>query len=469
MKISKNSVTFKWLVNTMGIILLIFAIVEIVLIFVFNDYYYEYANNSVQSKMNVVISSLSRVAQSDSVNYSEEIISAVENFDEKDRMEIMAIDTSGNIVITSSGFAPEDNLKMEDFNTAVNSQQNYSYSEFFLDTGEKVLAVTSLIPPVATTDFMAIRMITSLENIDKQITYIALVITLIFVVVIVLIGLTGLYFINSIVSPLREIGVSAKLFAKGDFSKRIEHKKEDEIGELCEAINSMAQDLSNAEEIKNDFISSVSHELRTPLTAIKGWSETIYDMDDVEITKKGMKVISNETARLSQMVEELLDFSRMQNGKLTLSKDTTDILAELGEAVLIYEVKAESERKFLTYTEPEMLPFVYGDKNRLKQVFINIIDNAIKYTNEGDSIEVSVFEEDGFINIIVADTGLGISETDLQKVKVKFYKANHQRRGSGIGLAVADEIISMHGGELIIESEENVGTTVLVTLPVIAT
>ena len=229
----------------------------------------------------------------------------------------------------------------------------------------------------------------------------------------------------------------------------------------------MAEELANTESMKNEFISSISHELRTPLTAIKGWSETLTTIDDRETFIKGMRVITSETERLSQMVEELLDFSRIQDNRLTLQMDTIDILAELTETILIYQERARALGITLNYYEPEMLPFVNGDKNRLRQVFINIVDNAIKYSDKGDTVSVEAYEQDGMICISISDTGMGISKEDLPKVKTKFFKANHTRRGSGIGLAVADEIITRHNGTLSLNSEEGVGTTVMITLPCI--
>ena len=254
----------------------------------------------------------------------------------------------------------------------------------------------------------------------------------------------------------------------GDFSVRITKKNDDEIGELCDIVNHMASELALSESMKNEFISSVSHELRTPLTAIKGWAETIGSMpEDAETVTKGMRVIGSESERLSQMVEELLDFSRMQNGRFSLTKTTMDILAELGDAVLIYTEKAKREGIEVIYDEPDMLPFVYGDKNRLRQVFINVIDNAIKYSDKGDVVSIQASMSDAeHIEVDVSDTGCGISPQDLPKVKTKFFKANHTRRGSGIGLAVADEIIAMHGGKLDIFSVQGEGTTVKITLPV---
>ena len=229
----------------------------------------------------------------------------------------------------------------------------------------------------------------------------------------------------------------------------------------------MADELENTDTMKNEFISSVSHELRTPLTAIKGWAETLLDAEnyDAATLKKGMRVISTETERLSGMVEELLDFSRIQNGRFSLVFQKMDLLAELGEAVLMYTEKARRENIQIIYNEPEMLPILYGDKNRLRQVFINIIDNAIKYSDPGDTVKIDAFVQGEDIMITVADTGCGISPEDLPKIKTKFFKANQTRRGSGIGLAVANEIVQMHHGSIEIESTFNVGTTVLIRLP----
>ena len=264
-----------------------------------------------------------------------------------------------------------------------------------------------------------------------------------------------------------EISGTAKKLAKGDFSERIAIKNNDEIGELSRVFNDMADELENSETIKNDFISSVSHELRTPLTAIKGWSETLALGYDEATFAKGMKVITRETERLESMVEELLDFSRIQNGKFTLQMANIDIIAELDDALLIYYDKAGKENKKINYNDPEFLCVVYGDKNRLRQVFINVIDNAIKYTDPGATVNITVERDEEQLKIAVADTGCGIAPSDLPKVKAKFYKANSSRRGSGIGLAVADEIIMLHGGSLDIESELGVGTTVTITLPLI--
>jgi len=416
--------------------------------------------------MNSISSMLVRTAADSATNFSSEVRSAVEDFEEKEKIELMAVDIRGRVTLTSSGFPPPAELDMTDFKNAQELSTGTSFQVSTFESGEKVMSLCVLLPKT-NSEYSALKMMVSLDRLDQQILSAFVIITLIFAGIIILVVLSGLYFIKSIVIPVRQIGQTARRFATGDFSAKIIKKNDDELGQLCDIINSMADELSNSEAMKNEFISSVSHELRTPLTAIKGWSETLNEIDDTETIKKGMRVITSETERLSHMVEELLDFSRIQDGRFTLAKTVMDILAELGEAVLVYQEKAHRENIKIIYNEPEMLSFVYGDKNRLRQVFINIIDNAIKYSDSGSVVTINVFEEDGLIKISISDTGCGISAADLPKVKTKFFKANHSKRGSGIGLAVANEIITMHGGTIAIESEQNVGTTVLIALPAV--
>ncbi len=231
----------------------------------------------------------------------------------------------------------------------------------------------------------------------------------------------------------------------------------------------MAGELGTSDRMKNEFISSVSHELRTPLTAIKGWAETMqFDgCQDIKTVQKGISIIIKEAERLNGIVEEVLDFSRIQQDRMVLIMDKIDILAELDESIYMQRERANAENKHIVYDEPEMLPPVIGDRNRLRQVFINIIDNALKYSAPDSVVNVSVEQVEQNIVIVIADNGCGIPAEHLPKVKQKFYKANQTVRGSGIGLAVADEIIKLHKGTLTIDSIENVGTTVTITLPVL--
>ena len=465
LRYGKHSITRHWLKNSFGVIVAILLLIELLMVFVVRNYYYNTVKEYVSSKMNIVSAAVQSNSEAGKASLNSRIRTYVESYEEKDKIELMAINNDGEVEVTSSGFAPSSDDLMPDYEEAKASSQGLSAQIYELSTGEKVVAVSAVINAKGC-QYSALRMLSSMKKIDNQVLIISATTLVICLAIMLLIFFSGMFFVRSIVYPIRSIGDMTKKFAKGDFSDRIKTESEDELGELCDSINNMADELSNTEQMKNEFISSVSHELRTPLTAIKGWTETVTAMyDDKETFKKGMRVITSETERLSQMVEELLDFSRIQDNRLTLIMDTIDILAELGETVLIYQERARALGIKLDYYEPEMLSFVYGDKNRLRQVFINIVDNAIKYSDKGDTVSVEAYEEHGEVCISISDTGMGISAEDLPKVKTKFFKANHTRRGSGIGLAVADEIIQRHGGTLTINSEQGVGTTVLITLP----
>lgn len=399
-------------------------------------------------------------------SFTSEVRSIVENWSDKNRMELMTVSGSGQVSMTSSGFAPTFDVLTQDYYDALKSGSSGTFTGR-LPSGEKVIAI-SIVTPDTAGEFSVIRIMASTARIDRHIASLIIIAAVTFGAILSLMMFSGMYFVKSIVLPVRQLGATARRYARGDFSVRMPVQSDDEIGELCEIINKMADELSQSEAMRNEFISGVSHELRTPLTAIKGWAETIGSMpDDSETIVKGMRVITSETERLSEMVEELLDFSRMQNGKFTLTKGNVDILAELGDAVLIYTEKAKKEGIELVYAEPEDLPAVYGDRNRLRQVFINVIDNAIKYSEKGGLVTVqAILADENRIEIEVSDTGCGISPEDLPKIKTKFFRANHNKRGSGIGLAVADEIITMHSGTLEVFSEQGMGTTVVIMLPV---
>ena len=462
-KTRRRSIVSNWQITSMGVITAVLIVIGILLTLLLRNYYYSSARQYLSSRMKTITGTLEN-SSGENINYSAQIRRLVQNYDDKDKIELMAISSDDFIDLTSSGFSPDETMSFEDYNLAKTAANGAAYAVFKTPGGEKVIAYTVMIS-FKGCEYKALRMVSSMKNIDRRILTIILWIVLLFAVILLMIYLSGRFFLRSIVYPVIHIGEIARKIAKGDFSERIDKQTDDELGDLCDSINYMAEELSRTESMKNEFISGISHELRTPLTAIKGWSETLTAIDDRETFVKGMRVITSETERLSQMVEELLDFSRIQDNRLTLIMDRIDILAEIGETVLIYQERARALGITLNYYEPTVLPFVYGDKNRLRQVFINIVDNAIKYSDKGGTVSVEAYEEKGDICILVSDTGIGIKKEDLPKVKTKFFKANHTRRGSGIGLAVANEIVIRHNGTLTINSEEGVGTTVLITLP----
>ncbi len=465
--IKLERVTKRWILRSFIIIAIALIIIEALVIFLTRDSFYSSAKQTVKTRAAVLQTTLSSYALDPEADFSERIRELIENFSDKGKMELVAVDRNKNSVMSSSGFAPQKIGEMQDLRLALKSSTLMGESMQKSENGENVYCVT-ILSPSQTGDIMALRLLASFAPADRQILELSIVYILIGLAILAFILIYNLVFIHSIMKPVADVEKTAQKIAAGDFGARIEHNYKDEMGDLCDIVNYMANELSQSENMKNEFISSVSHELRTPLTAIKGWSETLSDDEsgDKDLRRRGLSVIRGETERLSSIVEDLLDFSKIQNGRFTIKKEKMDILAELEEAILVFSQRAEREGIELKYNEPEMLSAIIGDKNRIRQVFVNVLDNAIKYSEKGSTVSVIAKEEYGVIYISVQDEGCGISPEDLPKIKKKFFKGNLTRRGSGIGLAVVDEIVSMLGGSFEIASQLGVGTTVTLSFPI---
>lgn len=458
-----KGITKRWLLNTFGVILIILCVLIIAFALIVQNFYY----NGIRQTLSGRSSELVNIFTS-SEGFIDTARNYVETFPDKELMELMVINADGKAVINSTGFSPDNSETMVDYERALASTEHYGDWHGDISSGENVMALTRVITDGNNNPVGAIRYVVSLEEADRKIFIAISAVCLVGLLIMFFIFISSTYFLGSIVRPVREISDTAKKIAQGDFNARIDKFYDDEIGDLCDTINYMAGELGTADKMKNDFISSVSHELRTPLTAIKGWAETM-QMDgfqDRRTLEKGMNIIIKETERLGGIVEEVLDFSRIQQDRMVLIMDRVDLIAELDESIYMLKEKATRENKHIIYEAPEMLPIIVGDRNRLRQVFINVIDNALKYSSSDSVVNITADADEENITIIVADNGCGISAEDLPKVKQKFYKANQTVRGSGIGLAVADEIIKLHKGQLDIDSTEGVGTTVTITIPV---
>ena len=471
-----RGITKRWMLNTLSVILTIIILIVVTLIFVVTYLFQSGVEQRLASTGNELSIVFSGFQSPGSTEFTSAARDYIENFDKKENMGVMVLNSTGKVVLTSTGFLPEEDEKFTDFDSAVSNDNGYAFWRGTLLSGEAAMSETRVIKDPDGAVVGAIRYIVSMEPVNSRIILSAVIIIAIGLVILGLVIISGLLFIRSIVKPIQRLSEAAGQIAQGDFSasEKIEHKYDDEIGDLCDAVSDMAKDLQTTEQMKNDFISRVSHELRTPLTAIKGWAETMQLSErgtlDRRTFDKGMGVIIKESTRITGIVEELLDFGRIQSGRMVLMNEKIDILAEFDETVYMLKERAVEEGKHLLYDEPEVVyPPIYGDRNRLRQVFLNILDNALKYTPKGGVVAAQVIyskDEPDIIKIIVTDTGCGISAEDLPRVKEKFYKANQTVRGSGIGLAVADEIMNLHHGSLDIESGEGVGTTVTLTFPI---
>ena len=457
----------RWLMNTvLPIFLLLTTLVALCSTGVSN-YFYSSMQKGLETRAQVLTNSFNEYFMSSGYNsYYKKAVQAAESFEDKDRIELQFLSSSGRIEVSSAGLTAGSTPETSDIQIALNQNTMAPYQGTDPETGEKIMAVSH---PLLSNGRVVgvIRVVTSLRLVDRQVMMAVLAIILIALLCLSMVIISNLVFINSVVEPVAVVSDAAKRISAGGYGLRIENHYTDELGELVENINDMSLKIGQNEKMKSEFISSVSHELRTPLTAINGWGETLLEdpLSDPRQTRRGVRIILNETRRLSTMVEELLDFSKMEDGRFTISLEPVDLQAEFEDAIFTYrELFRQDEIELHYESGEELLPPISGDPERLKQVFCNVLDNAAKHGGAGKRIDASLIQEGTEQVIRIRDYGHGIPEAELPFVKQKFYKGSSKARGSGIGLAVCDEIIRLHGGEFTIANAEGGGAVVTIRL-----
>ena len=401
-------------------------------------------------------------------NYLQRANQAISDYTDKERVELQFLSSTGGIQASStSNLTVGTHPGTEDISRVVETNKISYYRGADPKTGEQILAVSH--PLTVNGKVVGVmRFVTSMRQVTVQVRMTVLAVVLVAVLCLLLVVSSNLIFINNVVEPVAVVSDAAKRISQGSYGFTLENKYTGELGELIDNINDMSMKISQNEKMKTEFISSVSHELRTPLTAISGWGETLLadpDRDQIQL-HRGLRIILNESRRLSGMVEELLEFSKMEDGRFTLQLEDVDLQAEFEDSVFTYRELFRQEGIELHY-EPgvEILPAISGDPERLKQVFCNVLDNAAKHGGAGKRIDASMTREGSAQVIRVRDYGPGIPEAELPYVKQKFYKGSSKARGSGIGLAVCDEIVRLHGGVFEIANAEGGGAVVTIRLP----
>ena len=377
------------------------------------------------------------------------------------------INAQGQIVASSYGQWTGRSPETSDISDAIATRGIAPYFGTDPSTGERIMAVSSPMIYSNGEIIGVLRYVTSTAKMDRQIIKVGLITLAVCVAIIGLMIVNSDYYIRTILLPVTEITEKAKKIAGGSYGVQIQAHYDDELGALAETINEMSSQINRNEKMQTEFISSLSHELRTPLTAINGWSETILASDTLDPeTSRGMRIISREAKRLTEMVVDLLDFTRIQDGRMTLNVEDTDIRSEFEDTVYMYGSRLREDGITLEYLDnDDDIPEIPCDPKRLRQVFLNVMDNAAKHGGEGKRIDASIHSEGEFVVVRIRDYGPGIPEDEIPLVKKKFYKGSSKARGSGIGLAVCDEIVEMHGGMLILENAEGGGTLVTIRLP----
>ena len=464
-KVKIRGIRRRWLLNSVSVVALIIVLAVGAFTASLVNYYYRDTADDLEKEAASTANGFRLYTRSD---YRTAAQQTVNSYEEKGRLELQFLDTGGAVLYSGNDLTAGSMPSTPEIQRAMESRSAASWQGRDPSTGERILAASSPVIYQGET-VGVIRYVTSLSDIDRQFVLSMVIIVTIALAIFSMVYFSNLYFVRSIVEPLAAITEIARVIADGSYGVQIEKRYDDEIGELTDAINDMSLKIRQSEKTQSEVISSVSHELRTPLTAINGWAETIQsgELKDPADVRKGLDIILSEARRLTNMVEELLEFSRIEDGRFTLSVEPLDLKAELEDAVYTYREFFRREGIELTYQDcpEEMIP-IAGDPERLRQVFCNLLDNAAKHGGSGKRIDVSLQTAGEEAVIRIRDYGPGVPPAELPLIKNKFYKGSSKARGSGIGLAVCEEIVTRHEGKLEVGNAEGGGFVVTIRLPI---
>ena len=464
-KIEITGLRKRWLVSSLSPIFIVALLIAGTFCVVMANYYYNMMLDGLKTRAAHASEYFSSNAVTNFREFYQSASSFASEFSERDIMELQFINSSGKIMASSYGLTAGMAPGTPDIINAFQTKKIEPFRGVDPHTGEHIMSVCA---PLLLDDQIvgAMRYVTSMSAVTRELLITVGVALGLLIVGVGMVYVSNMVFINNVVEPVAEVTETAKRIAGGSYGTQMENHYRDEIGQLIDAINNMSAQISKSEKVKSEFISSVSHELRTPLTAINGWGETLLEDDDPQQLRRGVGIILKESRRLTNMVEELLDFSKMQDGRFTLNIEPVDIQAEFEDTIYTYMELFKQDNIELHYEgSDELFPPIPSDPERLKQVFCNVLDNAAKHGGGGRRIDAAVTAGAGNIVIKVRDYGPGIPEAELPFVKQKFYKGSSKARGSGIGLAVCDEIIRLHEGTFSIGNAEGGGCLVTITLP----
>ena len=278
-----------------------------------------------------------------------------------------------------------------------------------------------------------------------------------------------LFLSRRILAPVKALSAAAQLLGKGDFSQRVQIRDKSEIGELASTFNSMAGNLERDEQLRRDMVADVAHELRSPLTNVRGYLEAIQD----GVTKPDEKTIGSiydETMLLSRLVDDLQELSLAESGELKLYCQDEEMPELIQQAVSAVHAKAVDKGISLSMALPDNLPLVYIDFLRIKQVLLNLLENAIVHTPSAGMIKVGAQEKGDMVEISVTDTGEGIPAGELPNIFERFHRVDKSRSratgGSGLGLTIAKYFVEAHSGKIEVQSEPGKGSRFAFTVPV---
>ena len=374
------------------------------------------------------------------------------------RLEILDLD--GTVLFDSEGYkyttAPEIDKLIQNASATWIGRDSAS--------GKRVLTVSTAVMHDEEPIYY-LRLFFGLGQVDDFTNKLSIIIAAISLLVLLVCIIISNFISDSIVNPIKYLTRIAMRMSKGNYKDKSRLKLKNEIGALSNAMNILSDEIIKHDELKNEFIANISHELRTPLTSLTGWAYTLKDGElDQETTELAHDILISESERLSSLLEELLDFSSLISGKISLNKDYFDLKICVEDITKQVFPKLEKNKESIELNIADASYLYYGDENRIKQVLINLLDNAVKFNKERGLITVNLYQDKDSYFIDVIDEGVGIEEGELKYIFEKFYTGKKSKSHTGIGLAIVKEIVELHKGDIYIESKVDEGTKFTVKL-----
>lgn len=457
------SIKMRLLLSYLVVIFLSVFILDCVILISVKNYYLDNIQDILTKQAEVSSNLFEKYFNTDDL--SSDAQSLTETFTSSTNAQVQILNTYSVVLSDSIGGSENTQIDYPDARKALKGSLG-EWSGKSTETGEPIMSVSY---PLRNNNKIigAVRLVTSLTDVNKTINRGIIIVVIISTIILAFLAFISKLLSLTIINPVQNITEAAESMAKGNFNIKIKKQYNDEIGKLSDTLNYMQEEILKNDNLKNEFIASISHELRTPLTSINGWAITLArdDMKDNSKIRYGLKMIEQESLRLTSLVEELLDFSRLASGKIALREEYIDINELINYVINQMLPRAQRQGISINSSLAPDIDLMYVDPNRIKQVLINILDNSIKFTPKDGHINITSSVLNKQLSIEIQDTGCGIDRKSIDKVKNKFFKGNSKSPGSGIGLAVCDDIINLHHGKLLIQSEENKGTKVSIILP----
>lgn len=275
-----------------------------------------------------------------------------------------------------------------------------------------------------------------------------------------------LVMVSHIIRPLRRITEATKQVAKGNLKVKVNVDRDDEIGELASNFNIMVKELNSMEYLRKDFISNISHELKTPISSIQGFTKLLADENlSKEEKDEYINIILEETDRLSNLSSNMLKLSKLEKQEIVTNKAEYRLDNQIRKAIIMLDEEINKKNIKISLTSEEIS--IYEDEDLIMEIWINLINNAIKYCNENGEIKVKITDDQDKVKVSVQDNGIGIPKDKQDRIFEKFYQVENSRtkEGSGLGLPIVKRIVDLIKGELEVESKENKGTKITVIIP----